>query len=111
MTPPQPISWPESSNVASFSSSESARSICDIGFDDSLSQDEELATKGKDDAVEKLVSFWGRAVELSKQKGNEQPFLMIMAPPSCKAVDFLIYCQAKRLPFRDFNFEIIQPWH
>ena len=73
--------------------SESARSICDIGFDDSLSQDEELATKGKDDAVEKLVSFWGRAVELSKQEGNEQPFLVIMAPPSCKAVDFLIYCQ------------------
>ena len=76
--------------------SESARSICDIGFDDSLSQDEELATKGKDDAVEKLVSFWGRAVELSKQKGNEQPFLVIMAPPSCKAVDFLIYCQDQR---------------
>ena len=77
--------------------SESARSICDIGFDDSLSQDEELATKGKDDAVEKLVSFWGRAVELSKQEGNEQPFLVIMAPPSCKAVDFLIYCQCNLL--------------
>ena len=76
--------------------SDSARSICDIGFDDSLSQDEELATKGKDDAVEKLVSFWGRAVELSKQEGNEQPFLVIMAPPRCKAVDFLIYCQDQR---------------
>ena len=76
--------------------SESARSICDIGFDDSLSQDEELATKGRDDADEKLVSFWGRAVELSKQEGNEQPFLVIMAPPRCKAVDFLIYCQDQR---------------
>ena len=76
--------------------SESARSICDIGFDDSLSQDEKLATKGRDDADEKLVSFWGRAVELSKQKGNEQPFLVIMAPPRCKAVDFLIYCQDQR---------------
>ena len=73
--------------------SDSARSICDIGFDDSLSQDEELATKGRDDADEKLVSFWGRAVELSKQKGNEQPFLVIMAPPRCKAVDFLIFSQ------------------
>ena len=76
--------------------SDSARSICDIGFDDSLSQDEELATKGRDDADEKLVSFWGRAVELSKQEGNEQPFLVIMAPPRCKAVDFLIYCQDQR---------------
>ena len=76
--------------------SDSARSICDIGFDDSLSQDEKLATKGREDADEKLVSFWGRAVELSKQKGNEQPFLVIMAPPRCKAADFLIYCQDQR---------------
>ena len=73
--------------------SESVRSICDAGFDDSLWQDEELAREGREDADEKLVSFWGRVVELSKQKGNEQPFLVIMAPPSCKAVGFLIFCQ------------------
>ena len=34
-------------------------------------------------------------MELSKEKGNEQPFLLIMAPPRCKAVDFLIFCQDK----------------
>ena len=70
-----------------------ARSICDIGLDDSLLRDEELATKGKEDADEKLVSFLGKAKELSQQKGKEQPFLVIMAPPNCKAIDFLIFCQ------------------
>ncbi|CAK9015147.1 unnamed protein product [Durusdinium trenchii] len=69
-----------------------ARSICDIGLDDSLLQDEELAMNGREDADEKL-SFLGKAVELSKQKGKEQPFLVIMAPPNCKAVDFVIFCQ------------------
>ena len=70
-----------------------ARSICDIGLDDSFLQDEELAMKSKEDADEKLASFLEKAVELSKQKGKEQPFLVIMAPPNCKAVDFVIFCQ------------------
>ena len=70
-----------------------ASSICDIGLDDSLLQDEELATKSKEDADEKLVSFLEKAVELSQQKGKEQPLLVIMAPPNCKAVDFVIFCQ------------------
>ncbi|CAK9081179.1 unnamed protein product [Durusdinium trenchii] len=69
-----------------------ARSICDIDLDDSFLQ-EELATKGKEDADEKLASFLEKAVELSQQKDKEQPFLVIMAPPNCKAVDFLIFCQ------------------
>eukprot|EP00438_Fugacium_kawagutii_P006335 Skav217723 [mRNA] locus=scaffold308:82993:89695:- [translate_table: standard] len=67
-----------------------ARSICDIGLDDSLVQDEELATKGNEDADKKLFFFLKKAVELSQQKGKE-PFLVIMAPPNCKAVDFLIF--------------------
>ncbi|CAL1164889.1 unnamed protein product [Cladocopium goreaui] len=70
-----------------------ASSICDIGLDDSLLQDEELATKSKEDADEKSVSFLEKAVELSQQKGKEQPLLVIMAPPNCKAVDFVIFCQ------------------
>ena len=70
-----------------------ARSICDIDLDDSILQDEELATKGKEDADEKLVSFLKKAVKHSQQKSKEQPFLVIMAPPNCKAVDFLIFCQ------------------
>ena len=77
----------------------SARSICDIGLDDSFLHDEELATKGKVDADEKLASFLEKAVELSKDKGEEQPFLVIMAPPNCKAVDFLIFCQEQACSF------------
>ena len=53
-----------------------------------------LLRKSKEDADEKLVSFLEKAVELSQQKGKEQPLLVIMAPPNCKAVDFfVIFCQ------------------
>ena len=51
------------------------------------------------DADEKLASFLEKAVELSKDKGEEQPFLVIMAPPNCKAVDFLIFCQEQACSF------------
>eukprot|EP00438_Fugacium_kawagutii_P029150 Skav225255 [mRNA] locus=scaffold988:188349:190121:+ [translate_table: standard] len=74
-------------------SQSACNTICDISFDDSLSQKKELATQSPADAGEKLASFLGKAMELSQQKGKEQPFLVIMAPPNCKAIDFLIFCQ------------------
>ena len=68
-------------------------SICSIGFNVSLSQKKELATQSPADADEKLVSFLKKAMDLSKQLGKQESLLVIMAPPNCKAVDFLIFCQ------------------
>ncbi|CAJ1445768.1 unnamed protein product, partial [Effrenium voratum] len=70
------------------------QSICDIGFDDSLAQKSDLATRGEEDAPQKLKEFLKQSQ--ARGRNQTQPFLLIMAPQSCQALDFVIYCKDKQ---------------
>ncbi|CAE7453351.1 unnamed protein product [Symbiodinium sp. CCMP2592] len=69
----------------------SCGSFLDIGFNDSLAQDPALATANKHEAQQKLESFLREARELGINHCGTSPFLVIMAPPNCMALDFVIF--------------------
>ena len=69
----------------------SCGSFLDIGFNDSLAQDPALATANKHEAQQKLESFLREARELGINHCGTSPFLVIMAPANCMALDFVIF--------------------
>eukprot|EP00439_Symbiodinium_sp_Y106_P067874 s2232_g11.t1 len=72
------------------------QSFVDIGFNDSLAQDPDVATADKDEAKEKLELFLQKARELSTDHCGSAPFLVIMAPANCMALDFVIFHRDSR---------------
>ncbi|OLP84351.1 hypothetical protein AK812_SmicGene34770 [Symbiodinium microadriaticum] len=68
------------------------QSFLDIGFNDSLAQDPDLATANKDEARQNLKRFLQKARELGTDHCGSAPFLFIMAPANCMALDFVIFC-------------------
>ncbi|CAE7904553.1 unnamed protein product, partial [Symbiodinium sp. KB8] len=67
------------------------QSFLDIGFNDSLAQDPDLATANKDEARQNLKRFLQKARELGTDHCGSAPFLFIMAPANCMALDFVIF--------------------
>ncbi|OLP87883.1 hypothetical protein AK812_SmicGene30839 [Symbiodinium microadriaticum] len=57
-----------------------------------LPQDPALATTNKHEAQQKLDSFLREARDLGINHCGTSPFLVIMAPANCMALDFVIFC-------------------
>ena len=72
------------------------QSFVQIGFDDSLAQDLTLATADKDEAQQKLEGFVQEARKLGINHCCSEPFLVIMAPANCMALDFVIFRRDNR---------------
>ena len=68
------------------------QSFLDIGFNDSLAKDPDLATANEHEAQQKLDSFLQKAQDLGINHCGTSPFLVIMAPANCMALDFVIFC-------------------
>ncbi|CAE7380099.1 unnamed protein product [Symbiodinium sp. CCMP2592] len=67
------------------------QSFLDIGFNDSLAQDPDLATANKNEARQNIERFLQKARDLGTDHCGSAPFLFIMAPANCMALDFVIF--------------------